>query len=258
MLIREKAVQIALTQKGVHETGESNWGPKVKEYLASTKLNFAAAWCMAFAHWCFEQAGVVLGGGASVGNFEAWGRANGDVVTRPRRGDLGCWDLTGDGWPDHVFFVVKVLRLGPLWRLATIEGNTSADAFGSQDNGGGVYPRTRIVLSSKVNGAVFVRIPGETRPVHLPTPAKPKPKPKPKKPAPPPRAASNSTSRKGDRGDRVRTLQRFLKHAGARIVVDGVYGPSTVASVRAFQKRHGLKADGICGQKTWKALNAEL
>jgi len=95
----------------------------------------------------------------------------------------------------------------------------------------------------------FVRIPG-----YVPDPPKPRPKPKPK-PAPPPRAATNSTSKKGDRGDRVRTLQRFLKHAGARIVVDGVYGTSTVASVRAFQKRHGLKVDGICGPRTWKALN---
>jgi murein DD-endopeptidase MepM/ murein hydrolase activator NlpD len=36
--------------------------------------------------------------------------------------------------------------------------------------------------------------------------------------------------------------------------VDGLRGPGTIASVRAFQRRHGLVADGIAGPRTRAAL----
>ena len=35
---------------------------------------------------------------------------------------------------------------------------------------------------------------------------------------------------------------------------DGVFGPKTKAAVIAFQKKHGLTADGIVGPKTWAKL----
>lgn len=34
----------------------SNWGPKVKDYLVTTGINFPAAWCAAFVYWCFDKA----------------------------------------------------------------------------------------------------------------------------------------------------------------------------------------------------------
>jgi len=39
--------------------------------------------------------------------------------------------------------------------------------------------------------------------------------------------------------------------------VDGIYGPKTEAAVRSFQAYSGLDADGICGSKTWAALDEE-
>jgi peptidoglycan hydrolase-like protein with peptidoglycan-binding domain len=36
--------------------------------------------------------------------------------------------------------------------------------------------------------------------------------------------------------------------------VDGIFGPKTLAAVRAFQKSHGLKVDGLVGPKTTAAL----
>ena len=34
----------------------------------------------------------------------------------------------------------------------------------------------------------------------------------------------------------------------------GEYGPGTVAAIRAFQDRRGLRIDGVCGDDTWSAL----
>lgn len=39
--------------------------------------------------------------------------------------------------------------------------------------------------------------------------------------------------------------------------VDGIYGPKTEAAVRSFQRAMGLDTDGICGSKTWAALDEE-
>lgn len=38
------------------------------------------------------------------------------------------------------------------------------------------------------------------------------------------------------------------------LVCDGIYGSKTKAAVVALQSSNGLKADGICGPKTWSAL----
>jgi hypothetical protein len=161
MLVREAAIRRALAyaKAGVHEW-RPNWGPEVGRFLRSTGITFPAAWCMAMWHSIYKDLGVWLGGGASVGGFEQWARTRGEIVSRPLRGDLGCWEFTGDGWPDHVFGVVRVLHLGPVWRIKTVEGNTSSGNAGSQDDGDGVYVRVRYVRTAHVRGATFVRIPG--------------------------------------------------------------------------------------------------
>ena len=37
---------------------------------------------------------------------------------------------------------------------------------------------------------------------------------------------------------------------------DGKMGKKTKAALKAFQRAHGLKADGVIGDKTWKLLQA--
>ncbi len=61
--------------------------------------------------------------------------------------------------------------------------------------------------------------------------------------------------RQGAVGGEVKELQRRLKNWGYyNGAVDGVYGKGTVAAVKAFQKKNGLKADGVAGIETYKAL----
>lgn len=65
------------------------------------------------------------------------------------------------------------------------------------------------------------------------------------------------TLRRGDRGEEVRQLQQQLNDAGYNCgKVDGIFGSGTESSVKALQADNGLKADGICGLKTWAVLGA--
>ena len=51
-------------------------------------------------------------------------------------------------------------------------------------------------------------------------------------------------------------LQKALKRAGFDPgPADGRYGKKTKKAVKAFQRKNGLYADGIVGDKTWALLN---
>lgn len=156
MSIREKALRKALTQVGVVEEGRNNWGKQVSEYLKATGISFAAAWCMAFVHWCYEKIGMDFHHAnlASVGFFASWADKMGWMVHTPMRGDIVCFNFNSDLWPDHVGFVVR--RLGGL--VYTVEGNTSSGMTGSQDDGGGVHRRVR-----STSRCLFFRVPGDVK-----------------------------------------------------------------------------------------------
>ena len=71
---------------------------------------------------------------------------------------------------------------------------------------------------------------------------------------------TNPTLRKGSKGNAVREMQAMLDKLGYDLGsygVDGDFGNSTLASVKAFQKDHRLTVDGICGPATWAALEEQ-
>lgn len=151
----------------------SNSGPHIDGWLLGCGISprlppSSKYWCCAFLDGMLKLAGWPLHLGASVAGVVDRARRGVDhlhVVTRPRRGDLLCYEFSGDGRnDDHIGAVERVLALR--WKggafvgwVRTIEGNTSAqaDRYGSQSNGGGVFRRWRWIKSGE---AVIVRIDG--------------------------------------------------------------------------------------------------
>jgi murein L,D-transpeptidase YcbB/YkuD len=52
----------------------------------------------------------------------------------------------------------------------------------------------------------------------------------------------------------VRSLQYLLNAHGAKLTVDGLFGPKTKAAVITFQRSHGLAATGTVNAGTWRSL----
>ena len=101
------------------------------------------------------------------------------------------------------------------------------------------------VLKSKVNNTV------EKEEVEKPKePVKPKPKPPVAIPPYPNKVFKVKSPLMT--GKDVERLQRALGMKEKD--VDGKYGKDTAALVKAYQKRKGLKADGIVGKETWNLL----
>ena len=61
---------------------------------------------------------------------------------------------------------------------------------------------------------------------------------------------SFGTLKKGAKGQKVATLQDALNLLGFSLDADGVYGAKTQAAIKEFQKKYGLRNDGVAGAKT--------
>lgn len=58
-----------------------------------------------------------------------------------------------------------------------------------------------------------------------------------------------TTIKLGSKGDQVKYIQQLLG-----LTVDGDFGPMTEKSVKEWQAKHKLTADGIIGNKTWDVM----
>lgn len=147
-------INAAKKELGTTEIGFSNAGPRVNEYLAAVGLGPGHAWCAAFCFFCADEAKIPSSTWAGLTNkaycptVESWARSKGVLSTSPSRGDfmlLQMWDSQGQ-YSGHIGIVEDVVGN----QIHTIEGNTSPQGSGgSDDNGGGVYRRTRAVSSAK-------------------------------------------------------------------------------------------------------------
>lgn len=59
------------------------------------------------------------------------------------------------------------------------------------------------------------------------------------------------TIKRGSKGDKVKSLQKFLNWYGNyKLSVDGICGAKTVGAIKAFQKAEKITADGIYGKNS--------
>ena len=63
-----------------------------------------------------------------------------------------------------------------------------------------------------------------------------------------------ATMARGMGGESVADLQRRLNSMGAKLDVDGKFGPRTEAALKAFQQSNGVQQTGVLGRQTFGAL----
>ena len=125
MKLREKALEIAITQIGKRENPlGSNWGEPVQSYLRSVGIGFPASWCMAFVYWCFKNASIelsVINTAIKTGGvLKAWNNATKESKSNtPVIGSIFIMDF-GKGL-GHTGIVEKF----DATFIYTIEGNTN-------------------------------------------------------------------------------------------------------------------------------------
>ncbi len=73
------------------------------------------------------------------------------------------------------------------------------------------------------------------------------------------RTAYAAVIKQGNTGATVKTIQQKLKNWGYyKGAVDGIFGSQTKEAVKYFQRKNGLKVDGIVGDKTLAALGISV
>lgn len=134
-----KLVEIAVKELGTKESPPNSNKVKYNTWYYGREVSGSAyPWCMVFAQWCIDQAGLVLPvKTASCGAFLNAARKAGEAVyTDFRPGDVVIYDFDRNGTTDHCGIVESVNGA----TITAIEGNT---AVGNDSDGGEVMRRTR-------------------------------------------------------------------------------------------------------------------
>lgn len=206
----QQALTWAQAQVGtVEQPANSNAGPKITMWERSSGYGFPVPWCQ-----CFANAVAVTGGAPQLKDGFTPTVLNGSHADqgfkRVALDDADPGDFVFFKWPGVSGFAcdhVGVLVSKTASTVTSIEGNTSSSNAGSQNNGGGVFIRTR--SRSLVAGAVSVPYPGGS-------------------------SGAFRTLNIGEQGSDVRAFQAAVNkradgcgRADRRVSVDGEYGPET-------------------------------
>ncbi len=145
-------LEIAKSQIGVEEQPiGSNWGAKVREYLAAVSILSPAPWCAAFVVWCFRQAdlnGQVIPSSGSTTFLLNWAKEKKRIVKTPQVGDVFLLLRRGG---THAFHCGIVAGVGTLF-FWTVEGNSNNN--GSAEGYEVVRHRRRLLF----NRIAFLRL----------------------------------------------------------------------------------------------------
>lgn len=183
--------------------------------------------CRGFTYWILQQVGIKINGQGCTSQYNDktnW-VVRGDIKDMPR--DKVCIIFTGTAKTKEHTGVY-------LGDGSTVECSSGVQFFKTMKTKWKYY-------------AIPVGLYDET----------PQPAPQPE---PTPQPAKHTTLRKGARGEEVLEMQRkLLKHGEAlpRFGADSIFGNETMAAVKNFQLTKGLVVDGICGPRTWAALDKE-
>lgn len=230
--------------------GSNNWTRFGRDYdkIMGTKLN-GQSWCAMFLCIIFVEAfGLKVAKKLLGGNLFAYtpsGATQMDATKRkPKIGDVVFFYNATMKRIAHVGYVYDVDSK----YFYTIEGNTSSDP-GVVRNGGSVNMKKYAI--SKDNA--YFATPGEkanidTKQSDVKTADNGNPYTCP---------SSDTVLKKGSKGNDVKWVQFELNQDKASLVVDGDFGSNTKAAVESYQKRHGLKVDGIVGSKTIASLKGD-
>jgi GH24 family phage-related lysozyme (muramidase) len=153
-----KLLEVARSHVGVREQGR-NRGREVEMFQRTIGGADGEAWCMSFAQYCIQQAGIATKVDPKVFQSEhcltVWNKSpQSQRISRPEAGSLVIW-RHGNSNSGHVGIVEKVHADGT---FTTIEGNTGSGS-GINREGDGVYRRKR-----DMNGAGSMRVVGFLKP----------------------------------------------------------------------------------------------
>lgn len=166
--LREKLLELALSQVGITEFPSGTncikyntwfYGREVKD---GDKPGAKYPWCCTFICWLFDQVGHklpvadYLRGWSSVPNLHAYAVKKNMITKTPRIGDLVIYKWGGE--IKHIGLYAGPSK-DPV-RIKAVEGNTSFDDKGSQDNGGCVAIKnqnTKLVLDY-INIDLFLNV----------------------------------------------------------------------------------------------------
>lgn len=244
--------------KGIDDVKSSNWTKYARDLAAAGYYNGRKngfAWCDVFTDWCFFKAyGAVEGQkiqcqsgplGAGCIYSAQYYQQKGRYDRNPKIGDQVFFQTGGQ--IGHTGIVVEVTDS----TIVTVEGNSS--------------DQVKRNTYSRDNGYIA----GYGHPFYSETAAvadDPAPVAVPKLEATPASVTSIVALpqlKSGSTGSAVKNAQILLISKGyacggkvnaGRETADGEFGPATEGSVKAFQNKKALSANGIISAATWKAL----